>query len=140
MGGLEINVCVHCQVQVFVTLSCGICWELDSHWCSQEIPMYIYTCSHHFYHGSDTEKCYFLQCSLVECCCWFGGNFLCHLREQMDSLQKKKFQTCLFACWIYSSTTNMNAVHSSETLVNFYQTVLCNIPGDIIFIAILSLW
>jgi hypothetical protein len=35
---------------------------------------------------------------------------------------------CLFGCMAYPLTMKMEAVQSSETLVNFWQTTLCSIP------------
>jgi hypothetical protein len=34
------------------------------------------------------------------------------------------------ACLTYSYTLKMDAVRSSETLVNFYRTTQCDIPED----------
>jgi hypothetical protein len=41
-----------------------------------------------------------------------------------------KYNRVLAAYWAYSSRLKMESVHSSETLVNFYQALQCHIPED----------
>jgi hypothetical protein len=37
----------------------------------------------------------------------------------------------MFACVAYSLILKIEAVHSFETSVNFYQTTQCDIPEDV---------
>jgi hypothetical protein len=60
-------------------------------------------------------------CSLVKVCGCFGGTYCLHIQ---DRRVRKGFTCCLLrdGCLIYSSNLKMEAVYSSETSANFYQS------------------
>jgi hypothetical protein len=56
--------------------------------------------------------------SLAEVNWYFGAVYYLHTYDQLS------------ACLAYSSTQNMEAVHSSKSLVNFCRTARCNISEE----------
>jgi hypothetical protein len=62
-------------------------------------------------------------CSSVEVYRRFGGPY--HLR-----LQGRRGGGKLVSCLAYSPTPKMEAIHSSETSVDFYHTTRCYVPED----------
>jgi hypothetical protein len=63
----------------------------------------------------------------------FGGNYCLHLQGQRVSQARSKHSSLLLPHLPYSSILKMEVLHSSETLVNFYQAMPFNIPDSLAF-------
>jgi hypothetical protein len=60
----------------------------------------------------------------------FGVSHCLHLQGRMSKELSNHQVSKQAACWSYNFNLEMEAVRSSETSVNFYQTIRRHIPED----------